>query len=199
MANWDEMIVRLNEKNSAVAENLKTASDALSNRATVIHYKPLAEFYVQPTYVEELPTQYKIIVKAHFEFRDYLEMKRSTDIIKAFVERAKKLGANALLDVHEVEGNLVAVPAFMVEIAAEDKFYELKAREFKKNIEHLKSDRLYISEERKRIRELEKQVSDLRSKISYKEGYKKGFDDGYDEGSFNGWPSSACGNYLYEW
>ena len=199
MANLDEMIARLHEKNSAVAENLKTASDALSNRATVIHYQPLVEFYVQPTYIKELPTQYKIIVKAHFEFRDYLEMKRSTDIIKAFVERAKKLGANALLDVHEVEGNLVAVPAFLVEIAAQDEFYELKARQFRKNIEHLTSDRLYISEERKRIKELEKQVSDLRSKISYKEGYKKGFDDGYDEGSFNGWPSSACGNYLYEW
>lgn len=187
MANLDEMIARLHEKNSAVAENLKTASDALSNRATVIHYQPLVEFYIQPTYVKELPTQYKIIVKAHFEFRDYLEMKRSTDIIKAFIERAKKLGANALLDVHEVEGNLVAVPAFLVEIAAQDEFYELKARQFRKNIEHLTSDRLYISEERKRIKELEKQVSDLRSKISYKEGYKKGYDNGYSDGELNAW------------
>lgn len=175
MANWDEMIARLNEKNSAVAESLKTASDALSNRATVIHYRPLVEFYVQPTYIKELPTQYKIIVKAHFEFRDYLEMKRSTDLIKAFIERAKKLGANALLDVHEIEGNLVAVPAFLVEIAAQDEFYELKARQFRKNIEHLTSDRLYISEERKRIKELEKQVSKLENKLAY----VKGHDDGY--------------------
>lgn len=178
MANLDEMIARLNEKNSAVAENLKIASDALSNRATVIHYQPLAEFYVQPTYVKELSTQYKIIVKAHFEFRDYLEMKRSTDIIKTFVERAKKLGANALLDVHEVEGNLVAVPAFLVEISAQDKFYELKAREFKKNIENLTSDRLYISEERKRIKELEEQVRNLQNKVHFNSGYEKGYAEG---------------------
>lgn len=180
MTNLDEMIARLHEKNSAVATNLKTASETLARRSTVIHYQPLAEFYIQPTYLQELPAEYKIIVKAGFEFRDYLGLKRSTDIVKAFVGRAKTLGANALLDVHEVEGNLVAVPAFLVEIAAQDQLYELKARLFKKNIENLTSDRLYISEERKRIRELEEKVMDLQNKLAY----KKGRDDGYKAGSF---------------